>query len=438
MEYEKIIEALIFWNFWERDISVGVPRNQYLQQISRYLKTDEIVALTGVRRSGKSTILLQTVKQLIHQQKVLPQNTLYINFEDPKFFNYLKIELLDEIYKAYKQYLKPQGRIYIVLDEVQKIEGWEHWVRTKYDQKEDVKIFVTGSNADFLASEFSNVLTGRHFQIQVTPLNFREFLEFKKVEISNDPMWFIQKEEILNQCLAEYLIYGGFPKVVLAEDEFLRKELLMQYFHDILSKDIVDRYKLKEITKLKSLALFYAANITRKFSFHKVDKVIDFPISLDSIQKFSHYLQSSFLVNFLVRFSYSLKNQMQTDRKVYFIDNGMRNAVAFKFSSDKGKLLENAVYQHLLQQKKEVYYFNEKKEVDFVCMESAKIKELIGVCYSLKEKETFLREVAALKEGMAYFKRKKALLITADGDEKEIKEDGAVIKIASFKKWALS
>lgn len=436
MNKNQIIETLLPWNFWEKDISTGIPRNEYRLQIERYLKTDEIIAITGVRRSGKSTISLQALSRLINS-KVPRANTLYVNFEDTKFYNLLKLDLLDNIWEAYFDYLSPQGKIYLVLDEIQKIKGWEHWVRTRYDLKEKVKIFVTGSNAELLSPEFAKVLTGRHLEISVTPLDFKEFLKFNGVEIGTDKLWLVKHKKDLKNFAEQYLELGGFPKVVLTKDELLCKELLAQYFNDILTKDIVDRYKVKDIDKLKNLALFYSTNFTRKCTFNKIKKMADFSLSLDSIHRFSGYLESAFLIDFLPRFSYSLKDQMQTDRKVYFVDNGMRNSIAFKFSGDKGKLLENIVFYHLKRQKKEVYYFHEKQEVDFVCKIGLKVVELINVCYQLEDRETVLRETSGLLEAMEYFKLKESKIIVCEGESEKISKQGFNIRVIPFYQWAL-
>jgi predicted AAA+ superfamily ATPase len=436
MNKERIIETLLLWNFWERDIDTGILRDAYLSLIKKYLGTDEIVAVTGVRRSGKSTILLQALAYLI-KNKTPKINTLYVNFEDPAFYNFLTIGLLDKIWQAYQDYLAPKGKVYLILDEVQKIEGWEHWVRSKYDRKEDVKIFVTGSNAELLSSQYASVLTGRHLQISVAPLSYFEFLKFRGLEAQREKMWQVKhKADLINLSL-EYLKVGGFPKIVLSTDELVRRDLLSQYFNDILTKDVVERHNVKGLDKLKNLALFYSTNFTRAYSFNKVKKVADFSLSLDSIHRFSHYMEESFLLTFLPRFSFSLKNQMQAQRKVYLVDNGIHNAVAFKFSEDKGKLLENAVFGHLKRGKGEVYYFSEKKEVDFVRKEGLKVRDLINVCYSLGDKETLLREASALIEGMKYFSLKESQIIVLEGEEKEISEQGYRISVKPFYKWAL-
>ena len=200
-------------------------------------------------------------------------------------------------------------------------------MRSKYDRKEPVKIFVTGSNAELLSPEYGGLLTGRHLEVFVTPLSFREFLKFRGLETNNNPVWQAKNRAKLAAAVTDYLMTGGFPKVVLTENELLRNELLIQYFDDILSRDIRERHKVKDWGKLKNLALFYGTNFTRKHSFNKVKKHAGFSLSVDSIDRFSQYLSDAFLISFLPRFSYSLKNQMQTDRKVYFVDNGMRNAV---------------------------------------------------------------------------------------------------------------
>ncbi|MFH0791204.1 MAG: ATP-binding protein [Candidatus Omnitrophota bacterium] len=437
MNNAQITETLLAWNFWQKEINIGLLRPRYLRAIERFLKTDEVIVLTGVRRSGKSTILLQVLHNLI-KEKIPKNNTLYVNFEDPKFYNSLSIDLLDAIWQAYLEYLRPQGKVYLVLDEIQKIKGWEHWVRTKYDQKEDIKILVTGSNAELLSSEFSSVLTGRHFELTISPLDFQEFLEFKGVEIEKDKMWRLKNKKLLLDFSLQYLQLGGFPKIILTDDELLRSELLSQYLNDILTKDIVERHKIKDINKLRNLVLFYSTNFTHKYTFHNIKKYIEFSLSLDSIQRFSAYLKDAFLIDFLPRFSYSLKNQMQTARKVYFVDNGMHNAAAFKFSSDLGKLLENAVFYHLKSQKKEIYYFQERQEVDFVCKKGLKITELINVCYDLEDKQTYLREINALKEAMQYFKLKQAKIITFKEKENNIiKEGDWTISVIPFYQWCL-
>ena len=203
-------------------------------------------------------------------------------------------------------------------------------------------------------------------------------------------------------------------------------------------RDIAERHKVKDLDKLKKLALFYGAHFTRTLSFNKIMKIKEFSLSLDSIHRFSHFFEGSFLVYFLQRFSYSLKNQIQADRKVYFADNGLRNAISFRFSHDYGKLLENALYLHLRQKGEDLYYFAEKQEVDFIVKRGLSVSELINVCYDIEDKETLEREKGALIEGMKYFGLKESTLITGESEEKAIVEKGFTIRVIPFCQWALT
>ena len=188
MQRDQIIEALSIWNFWETEIDTGIRREEYLDLFSRYLSTDEIVTVTGIRRSGKSTLLLQLLKDRIKKQTPR-ETTLFINFEEPKFYPVLNLEFLDQVWQSYLDFFKPTGLVYLVLDEVTRVKGWEQWVWSKYDRKEKVKIFVTGSNTALLSSEFSSVLTGRHLEAGVWPLSFKEFIAFQGMASSEDPRW---------------------------------------------------------------------------------------------------------------------------------------------------------------------------------------------------------------------------------------------------------
>ena len=151
LKNEQIIETLDRWNFWHKDRDIGIIRDSYLQRLKLFLKTDEVIAVSGVRRVGKSTILLQLFDYLISKKKIPRINTLYINFEDEVLYPHLSIELLTQIYEAYKQIINPRGKIYIVFDEIQNIEGWEHFIRSLYDRIENVKLFVSGSSSALLS-----------------------------------------------------------------------------------------------------------------------------------------------------------------------------------------------------------------------------------------------------------------------------------------------
>ena len=221
---DKIIEILNEWNFWDKKQNIGIIRPRYLNKLKNYLKTDEVVAISGIRRSGKSTIMLQLIDYLINSNKVDARQTLYINFEDPKFFNFLNLDLLDKILEAYYEIVNNSGKIYLFLDEIQKIKGWEHWVRAHYDKKSNIKIFITGSSADLMSSEFSSLLTGRHLELFVYPLCFKEYAEFNNIAI-NSRLEIIQNKKALTRLAKQFIKQGGFPKIAVTNNGNLKKEL---------------------------------------------------------------------------------------------------------------------------------------------------------------------------------------------------------------------
>ena len=430
----EILEILNDWNFWKKELDTGIKRKSYLKKSQDILETNMILSLIGVRRSGKSFIMRQIVKDLI-EPGMKPANTLMINFEDRRFSE-ITIKLLDKIYETYLEYLDPDDKIFVFLDEIHRVERWERWVRTMHELKK-CKIIITGSTAELLQGELATVLTGRHLDIFVYPLSFKEFLNFKNLEIK-DMLDFIDKKIEINRYLREYIEYGGFPEVVLSNNKI---EILNVYFEDILNKDIIQRYNIRKISKLRNLAKFYLTNISSQITFNSLERSIG--ITMDTIEKFSGYLESALLIFFIKRFSFSIKTQDKSPRKVYGIDTGLCNAIGFRFTENKGRLIENLVALDLLRRTTEdplleIYYWkdNQGREVDFVIKSGLKVIELIQVCWDITNPMTKKREIRSLLKAMKVFELEQGMIITEDleGEEK-IQEKKIIYKTLS--KWLL-
>ena len=245
----KTLEILNDWNFWRKEIDTGIERTEYLEKMERYYKMDLVVSLIGIRRSGKSTLMLQFAKKLITEKKVSKNNILYVNFEDSRFLGEHSIDLLNNIYEVYLENLAPSKKPVIFLDEIQNIEGWEKFVRSLNERKE-AKIFVSGSNAHLLSSEFSAVLTGRQLTLTIYPLAFEEFLLFNNIKVTSKLDLVDQKAEI-KRAFAKYLQFGGMPKQVLLKNDDDKFLLLRNYFEDILNRDLIGRFKIRQTEKLK-------------------------------------------------------------------------------------------------------------------------------------------------------------------------------------------
>ena len=412
MEKEEILKILEDWNFWKKELEVGVKRSFYLEKLNKLLVNEQIIVITGARRSGKSFIMRQLAKDLM-EKGVDKNQILMINFEDPRFTE-LNVSLLQKIYETYLEFLSPRGRPYIFLDEVQEVAKWEKWVLTMQELKK-AQIILSGSNAKLLSREFSSLLSGRHLDLIVSPLSFREFLEFKNLKIK-DKLDIVSHEIKIKSFLQDYWENGSFPEAVLKEN---KKEILLTYFNDLLEKDLIKRYKIRKGEKLKEVVKFYFSNNSSLITFNSLEKSLG--ISADTIEKFSGYLENIYLIFFVKRFSFKVKEQEKSPRKVYGIDSGLVNTVGFKFSQNLGRTAENIVFLKFLREKDqnpdlEIFYWKDKqhREVDFLLKEGKTIKSIYQTCWDLTDPKTKNREVKSLLKAMKELKLKEGFILNKD------------------------
>jgi len=207
----EILEILNEWNYWNRDLPQTYTRDFYDEKIASLMQYDEVLVIKGIRRSGKSTLMLNSIKNLL-QSGIPTSNILFVNLEDPRFINHLSTDLLQTIKEVYLEYLNPDTTPYIFLDEVQNIPEWEKWVNKEYELKLS-HLIISGSNSSMLSSEIASTLSGRYLQLDVYPLSFKEYLKFKDIEVTNK-LSLIDKKIELNRTFEEFIKYGGFPKVL--------------------------------------------------------------------------------------------------------------------------------------------------------------------------------------------------------------------------------
>ncbi|MCD6149543.1 ATP-binding protein [bacterium] len=395
-------------NFQKRDI--GIIRNI---DFNKYLKTKQITVISGIRRSGKSTLLAQFSKRF--------KNFYYINFDDERLLDF-SVNNFNDLMVIFRK-IYPSKVIF--LDEIQDIEKWEKFIRRIYD--EGYKIFLTGSNAKLLSSELGTHLTGRYFKIELYPFSFKEFLHYKKVDYKEKGAEIRAK---ILKIFDNYLKNGGFPEFVKYKD----KEFVKRIYEDVLYRDLLTRFNIREVKSFKQLANFLFTNLAGEISYNSLKKILGFK-SVMTVRNYIEFMEESFLVFELYKYDYSLKKQYVSDKKIYVIDNGMRNTVAFYFSKDLGKMLENLVFIELKMRGQEIYYYKNKKECDFIIKEKNKITQVIQVSVYMDENNRE-REVGGLLEAMNEFKLKKGLILTKD-QEGKVKEDGKIIEIKSVYKWAL-
>jgi len=242
MEREKIKELLV--DHKRRFLTQGnFTRREVQAEINHYIPQREIIVITGVRRSGKSTLLKLICNDILTNSEVSEQNILYLNFEDERFVSFT-VSDFESLYECFIELENPKGRKYLFLDEIQNIAGWERWLNRLYEF-EEAKVFVTGSNATMLSSEISTALTGRNRQIVTWPFSFREFLTLRGLEVQARDFYDMEKKAEIKRFFEEYTVLGGFPEVLKMGDV----TLLAQYFQDILYRDVIVRYGIKNIMK---------------------------------------------------------------------------------------------------------------------------------------------------------------------------------------------
>jgi len=335
-------------NLYERDI---------FTKLEAYLQTKHIQVIQGIRRSGKSTLFKLLINHLT--QTVDPEEILYVNLDDPFFTPYRDdAKKFYEIVQTAKKLTQKEVK-YLFLDEVQNVKGWESYVKSVYDSELFSKIFVTGSNSTLLEGELATLLTGRYLSVEVHPLSFKEILKINKLD---SYMKLVEHQPKVLKLIDDMLLHGSFVEVY-DHDEMFRRDILNTYYQTILLKDCVSNHAIRDVKSFKELSFYLLSNITSLYSYTSLGKAIG--INDKSAKEYLSYLEESYLCTELKQFSFSLKEQQNAKKKIYFNDNGFVS-LSFKFSSNKGKLLENLVLTELIKDSYEVYFYNKNFECDFI------------------------------------------------------------------------
>lgn len=399
----------------------GVDR-ALLESIKRYTRLPHVVVVSGIRRAGKSTLLTQVMREYYKD------SAYYFNFEDERLLGFEA----GDFNNLYEILVETQGQKKVFFfDEIQNIPQWELFVRRMQDK--GFKFFITGSNASLLSKELGNRLTGRNVLLELYPFSFREYLSFEKYDFKPQALFDTEERAKIKRHFNNYLRHGGMPEYLKYKDA----SLLKRVYEDILYRDIVARHEIKEIKALRELGFYFLSNLATLFSYNNLKKVLHLG-SVNTVRSFTHYLEDSYLILTLSRFCYSLKQQFVSQRKIYAIDNGLAEAVGFRFSANKGKFLENLVFLELKRRYSEFYYYKTAGdcEVDFLIRNKNKNMMLIQVAENISNSKTREREVKALIEAMIELKLNESFLLTYDEEEK-IVEKNKIINVRPIYKWLL-
>lgn len=364
-----------------------VKRDLYLSKLMKYIDRPLIKVLTGIRRSGKST-LLKLLKEELLKTGVKEENIVFINLESLEF-DFIKN--YNDLYNYVKKLLNNcNGKKYILLDEIQEVESWEKTVAS-FLADDDGDIVITGSNAHLLSSELATLLSGRYVELHVFPLSFSEFLDFRKVTDTKQ----------IDDEFKLYLRYGGFPGIhsLLFEDEVILN-YLNSILNTVLLKDVISRNKIRDAALLEKLSNYLTdncGNITSAKSIADYLKSQQIKVSNDTVINYLGYLEKSFMFHKLNRYDLKGKKWLETNNKFYLGDIGLRNGLIGYRENDISGVLENIVLLELLRRgyKVGIGKMNDKK-IDFIAEKQGE-KLYIQVCYLLSGNTVVEREFGNLE-----------------------------------------
>jgi len=362
-----------------------IERNEYFEKLLGYKDKKIIKVITGIRRCGKSTLLEMFQNELLRNE-VLEEQIISINFED---YDYENLRNPKELYKYIKDRLLEDKMVYIFLDEIQSVNEFQKVVDSIFI-KENVDIYMTGSNAHMLSGELATLLTGRYVKIEMLPLSFYEFANQK---INNSS---------IDEIYLEYIESSSFPFALNLDKEKRQiQEYLKSIYDTVILKDVVSRKKITDIMMLESIVRFLMNNIGNQLSTKKISDTMNSngrSISVKTVESYIIALMEAYIIYEAKRYDIKGKQYLKTLEKYYIVDIGLRNALLGNSGTDIGHILENVIYLELIRRGYDVYIGKiDEVEVDFVCRDETGLK-YIQVAATVREENTLLRELRPLQK----------------------------------------
>lgn len=409
----------------ERDVELPVNRKK-------------IITIPGVRRCGKSTLMEIAINKLV-QSGVAKEKILWLGFDDERLRN-MTSEELDEVIVSYMEMFPdmPMKEVYLFFDEIQLIKDWEYFVLRLY-KTYCKNIYVCGSNATMLSTELSSALRGYPLEYETWPLSFSEYCRFKGITTNS---YLEQDRARLRTVFEAYNKESAFPEIVLTPSKSEQLKLLHGYFDTMLLKDLVEHYKVSNISVVRYFVKRIMANLTKPTSINGIYKDIKsqgLKVGKDDLYLWADYICDIFLFVRISKYDRSLVREQKSLDKYYCIDNGLRSAVLLPQSSDNGKNLENTVFMQLNRTKSpsdKLSYYQGRSECDFVLQRGDSVVQLIQVTWDMTDESTREREIAGILEASSATGCD-SLLILTNGEEATLTREGKQIDVMPVWKWLL-
>jgi len=420
-------------DFLERDLPVPIRRDRRAPEVP-----GRAVTVVGMRRVGKTWFCYQRMQDLL-ARGVPKQRLLYLNFEDDRLLEFQSKDfqtILDVYFGRFPSHKDEDCHLF--LDEAQRIEGWEMFVRRVLDT-ERMSVWITGSSSKLLSKEIASSLRGRSFPVELFPLSFSEFLRFQRVQPPPPGGLGAKSRAVLRNMAGRYLEWGGFPEVQFSDDRELRHQILRNHMDVVLLRDIVERHSVSNVVALRRLIAHVLSAPATRFSVNKFYNHLrgqGVSCSKDTLHEYLDHLSDAYLLHQASIHSRSEKARQVNPKKIYISDSGLIDAMAYGRGEDRGAMLENTVYAHLRGRglRPEYLVTGSGSEVDFLVPGPGEgDRQLVQVCWTLEDEATRRREVGALKEAMEDLRLGAGTIVT--WEEEGRAEEG--IQVVPAYRWLL-
>lgn len=415
---KELLKKIIFE---QQEFCRNIVRNTVPRDIEdEWVTTSEILIITGIRRCGKSVLLQQLRNKLSEQD-------FFFNFDDERLASFT-VSDFQALQECFYELFGQQHTYYF--DEIQNIPGWETFVRRLYN--EGCKVIITGSNARMLSRELGTHLTGRYISVEIYPFSFVEYLKLINVHPVQADFYTTAGRSNLLVQFKNYIENGGFPKYLQTHSP----RYLSSLYESIIFRDVMARNALTNEKEIKELVFYLASNATRRITYSSLGKIIGIRHA-ETVKNYLEYIQQTYMIFQLMKYSPSVKVQMLNPKKIYFIDNAIIGRIGFNATDNIGYKLENIVFLELKRRGYDLFYHSDKKECDFIVRQEAGITQAYQVTVSLSDTKTRKREISGLQEAMSTYGLSEGYIITID-EKETIQVDEGVIHIVPAWEWMLT
>ena len=406
----------------EQQEILHAQNKRYVQRYiaDEWLQTSEILIISGIRRCGKSVLMQQIRDRLVEKD-------FFFNFDDERLANF-KLDDFQKLQECFVELFGEQHTYYF--DEIQNIEGWERFVRRLYNAGN--KIVITGSNARMLSRELGTHLTGRYIQVEIYPFSFQEYLAMNEIPVNAKTLYTTTGRATMVKSFVKYMECGGFPKFL--QDGSV--SYLTSLSESIIYRDILTRNGLTNEKEMLELMFYLASNATKRVTYSSLGKVVGIQHP-DTIKNYLEYIQQTYLISQLFRYDPSVKKQMMSPKKIYFVDNAIIKRIGFNATENNGVFLENLVFIELKRRGWDVYYYADKKECDFIVRKGLHISDAYQVTLKMDSPQTREREIAGVREAMQAYSLSKGYILTFEGKETINFDDGTIVEVVPVWEWIL-